>query len=164
MKYLPLVWAAIRRKPARAILTLLSVVVAFTLFGMMIGMNATIAALHSVDWRAVGLEGYGRPENYLARQIARWTKQYRASETVPIPAMDSLIDWLPRHIPVRDASAIAHGDFRMDNLVFHPSEPRILSVAEVLDHLDRYRPELDSLMTEEFHILKDGELPPASAA
>ncbi len=93
-------------------------------------MNATIAALHSVDWRAAGLEGFGRPENYLARQIARWSKQYRASETAPIPAMDSLIEWLPRHLPARDASAIVHGDFRMDNLIFHPTEPRVIAVLD----------------------------------
>jgi aminoglycoside phosphotransferase (APT) family kinase protein len=93
-------------------------------------MNATIAALHSVDWRSAGLEGYGRPENYLARQIARWTKQYRSSETVAIPAMDSVIDWLPRHMPARDATAIVHGDFRMDNLIFHPTESRIVAVLD----------------------------------
>jgi aminoglycoside phosphotransferase (APT) family kinase protein len=93
-------------------------------------MNATIAALHSVDWRAAGLEGFGRPENYLARQIARWSKQYRASETAPIPAMDSLIEWLPRHLPARDASAIMHGDFRMDNLIFHPTEPSVIAVLD----------------------------------
>jgi aminoglycoside phosphotransferase (APT) family kinase protein len=93
-------------------------------------MNATIAALHGVDWRAAGLEGFGRPENYLARQIARWTTQYRAAETEKIPAMDGLIEWLPRHIPARDATAIVHGDFRMDNLVFHPTEPRVIAVLD----------------------------------
>ena len=79
-------------------------------------MNATIAALHGVDWRAVGLEGFGRPENYLARQIARWTKQYRAAETTPIPAMDRIIEWLPARMPARDASRdrawrLPHGQF-----------------------------------------------------
>ena len=93
-------------------------------------MNATIAALHSVDWRAAGLDGYGRPENYLARQIARWGKQYRAAETTPIPAMDRLIEWLPRHMPARDATAIVHGDFRIDNLIFHPTEPRVVAVLD----------------------------------
>jgi aminoglycoside phosphotransferase (APT) family kinase protein len=93
-------------------------------------MNATIAALHSVDWRAVGLDGFGRPENYLARQIARWTKQYRAAEMDKIPAMDALIEWLPRHLPTRDATAIVHGDFRMDNLIFHPTEPRVIAVLD----------------------------------
>jgi len=93
-------------------------------------MNATIAALHRVDWRAVGLEGFGRPANYLGRQIARWTRQYRASETTTIPAMDELIEWLPRHLPARDATAIVHGDFRMDNLMFHPTEPRVVAVLD----------------------------------
>jgi len=93
-------------------------------------MNATIAALHSVDWRAVGLDGFGRPENYLARQIARWAKQYRAAETAPIAAMDGLIAWLPQHLPTRDATAVVHGDFRMDNLIFHPSEPRVVAVLD----------------------------------
>ncbi len=93
-------------------------------------MNATIAALHQVDWRAVGLEGFGRPENYLGRQIARWSKQYRASETKAIPAMDALIEWLPHHAPARDAVSIVHGDFRMDNLLFHPTEPRVVAVLD----------------------------------
>jgi len=93
-------------------------------------MNATIAALHSVDWRAVGLDGFGRPENYLARQIARWAKQYRAAETAPIAAMDGLIAWLPQHLPTRNATAVVHGDFRMDNLIFHPSEPRVVAVLD----------------------------------
>jgi aminoglycoside phosphotransferase (APT) family kinase protein len=93
-------------------------------------MNSTIAALHRVDYRDVGLEGFGRPEHYLARQIARWTRQYRASETTPIAAMGQLIDWLPAHMPARDATAIVHGDFRMDNLIFHPSEPRVVAVLD----------------------------------
>jgi aminoglycoside phosphotransferase (APT) family kinase protein len=93
-------------------------------------MNTTIAALHSVDWRGVGLEGFGRPGNYLARQLARWTQQYRASEITSIPAMDALIAWLPRHLPARDTSAIVHGDFRMDNLIFHPTEPRVVAVLD----------------------------------
>ena len=93
-------------------------------------MNQTIAALHAVDWRAAGLEGYGRPENYLARNIARWTKQYRASEIDRIEAMDRLIEWLPANQPARDATAIVHGDFRMDNLIFHPTEPRVVAVLD----------------------------------
>ena len=93
-------------------------------------MNATIAALHSLDWRARGLADYGRPGNYLARQVARWTRQYRASETEPIEAMDRLIDWLPARIPARETTALAHGDFRMDNLIFHPTEPRVLAVLD----------------------------------
>ena len=93
-------------------------------------MNATIAALHSVDAASVGLEGFGRPGNYLARQIARWTTQYRASETVPIEAMDRLIEWLPRHIPAFEATAVVHGDFRLDNLLLHPTEPRVVAVLD----------------------------------
>jgi aminoglycoside phosphotransferase (APT) family kinase protein len=93
-------------------------------------MNATIAALHTLDWRALGLADYGRPGNYLARQVARWTKQYRASETEPIEAMDRVIAWLPARIPARETTALAHGDFRMDNLIFHPTEPRVLAVLD----------------------------------
>jgi aminoglycoside phosphotransferase (APT) family kinase protein len=97
---------------------------------MFCSMNETIAALHSVDFSAVGLAGFGRPENYLARQIARWTKQYRAAETAPIAAMDRLIKWLPAHMPARDATGIVHGDFRIDNLIFHPTEPRVVAVLD----------------------------------
>ena len=93
-------------------------------------MNAVIAALHSVDYAAVGLGDFGRPGNYLARQVARWSRQYRASETEPIAAMDRLIDWLPAHLPPDGAAAIVHGDYRMDNLVFHPVEPRVIGVLE----------------------------------
>ena len=93
-------------------------------------MNAVIAALHSVDHVAVGLEGFGRPGNYMARQIGRWSKQYQASETEPQPAMDALIEWLPRHLPPEEAPRIVHGDYRMDNLVFHKSEPRVIGVLD----------------------------------
>lgn len=93
-------------------------------------MNATIADLHGLDYRAVGLEGFGRPANYLARQIGRWTTQYRASETTKLDAMDRLIEWLPRNMPTRDAAGIVHGDYRMDNLIFHPTEPRVVAVLD----------------------------------
>jgi aminoglycoside phosphotransferase (APT) family kinase protein len=97
-------------------------------------MNRVIAALHSVDPNAVGLADYGRPGNYFERQIGRWSKQYTASVTQPIEAMDRLIAWLPRHIPAgaRDDAqvSIVHGDFRLDNLVFHPSEPLVLAVLD----------------------------------
>jgi aminoglycoside phosphotransferase (APT) family kinase protein len=93
-------------------------------------MNAVIAALHSVDHIAVGLERFGRPGNYMARQIGRWSQQYQASETEPQPAMDALIDWLPRHLPPEEAPRIVHGDFRMDNLVFHKTEPRVIGVLD----------------------------------
>ncbi len=93
-------------------------------------MNRVIAALHRTDWRSLGLADYGRHEGYLARQIARWSQQYRASETEPIAAMDALIAWLPQHIPPGEETAIVHGDFRLDNLIFHPTEPRILAVLD----------------------------------
>jgi aminoglycoside phosphotransferase (APT) family kinase protein len=93
-------------------------------------MNAVIAALHGVDYGAVGLDDFGRPGNYMGRQIARWSRQYRASETEPIAAMDRLIDWLPQHLPPDGAPAIVHGDYRMDNLVFHKTEPRIVGVLD----------------------------------
>jgi len=97
-------------------------------------MNRVISELHKVDFAARGLAGYGRPGNYFERQIARWSKQYLASVTQPIPEMDELIAWLPQHIPAiaksEDMVSIVHGDFRLDNLVFHPTEPRILAVLD----------------------------------
>jgi len=97
---------------------------------MFTSMNQVIAALHSVDYAALGLEDFGRPGNYMGRQIARWSRQYRASETVKQPAMDALIDWLPAHLPPEGAAAIVHGDYRMDNLVFHKTEPRVIGVLD----------------------------------
>lgn len=97
-------------------------------------MNRVLAALHSVKPDAVGLADYGKPGNYFERQIGRWSKQYQASITQPIPEMDQLIDWLPKNIPAmaRDESlvSVVHGDYRLDNLMFHPSEPRILAVLD----------------------------------
>ena len=93
-------------------------------------MNRVIAALHQVDYMAAGLAGYGKPDKYLERQVARWSKQYRASETEKIEAMDKLIDWLPQNIPPGEETSIVHGDFRLDNMVFHPTEPRILAVLD----------------------------------
>lgn len=93
-------------------------------------MNRVIAALHQVDYESIGLSDYGRPGNYFERQIGRWSKQYRISETEKIPAMDNLIDWLPANIPSGDESCIVHGDYRLDNMVFHPTEPRILAVLD----------------------------------
>jgi aminoglycoside phosphotransferase (APT) family kinase protein len=93
-------------------------------------MNKVIADLHSVDYPALGLADFGRPGNYMARQIARWSRQYRASETEKQPAMDALIDWLPAHLPPEGAPAIVHGDYRMDNLVFHKTEPRVIGVLD----------------------------------
>lgn len=93
-------------------------------------MNDVLARLHKVDFRAVGLGDYGRPEAYVARQVARWSKQYEASKTDEIASMDRLIEWLPRHIPPGDETTIAHGDYRIENLIFHPTEPRVVAVLD----------------------------------
>jgi aminoglycoside phosphotransferase (APT) family kinase protein len=93
-------------------------------------MNRVIAALHRVDPAAVGLADYGKPGNYLARQIDRWSRQYRASETERIEAMDRLIEWLPANVPPGEETSIVHGDYRIDNVVFHPTEPRVLAVLD----------------------------------
>lgn len=94
-------------------------------------MNATIAALHKVDFAAVGLGDYGKPSNYFERQIGRWSKQYLEDELAGRdPAMDRLVEWLPVNIPAGDETSIVHGDFRIDNLIFHPTEPRIVAVLD----------------------------------
>jgi len=93
-------------------------------------MNRVIAALHKVDYAAIGLADFGKPGNYFARQIDRWTKQYRASETEKIEAMDRLIEWLPKNLPPDDETSIVHGDYRLDNMIFHPTEPRVLAVLD----------------------------------
>lgn len=93
-------------------------------------MNRVISALHGIDPYDVGLSDYGRAGNYFARQITRWTRQYHDSQTGSIPAMDALIAWLPERIPPGDQTAIVHGDFRLDNLVFHATEPRIIGVID----------------------------------
>lgn len=97
-------------------------------------MNRVLAALHSVKPAAIGLADYGKPGNYFERQIGRWSKQYQASITQAIPEMDRLIDWLPKNIPAmaRDETlvSVVHGDYRLDNLMFHPSEPRVLAVLD----------------------------------
>jgi aminoglycoside phosphotransferase (APT) family kinase protein len=93
-------------------------------------MCSVIAALHAIDPDTVGLSGYGKGGNYMYRQVARWSKQYRASETEPIDSMERLMEWLPSHIPAGEAVSIVHGDFRLDNLVFHPTEPRVIAVLD----------------------------------
>jgi aminoglycoside phosphotransferase (APT) family kinase protein len=93
-------------------------------------MNRVIAQLHTINYAAIGLADYGKPGNYFARQIERWSKQYLAAQTETIDAMDQLIAWLPANIPAGDDTAIVHGDFRLDNLLFHPTEPRILAVLD----------------------------------
>ncbi|MBI1341103.1 phosphotransferase [bacterium] len=90
----------------------------------------TLADLHRIDWRVAGLEGFGKEGDYIARQIHRWTKQYQASETTKIPEMDALIEWLPKNIPPGETTTIVHGDYRLDNMILHPTEPRILAVLD----------------------------------
>jgi aminoglycoside phosphotransferase (APT) family kinase protein len=94
-------------------------------------MNRILAALATVDPAKVGLAEFGRPGSYFARQTKRWTDQYRASETVSIPEMDILIDWLSRNMPADDDRvSVVHGDYRLDNMIFHPTEPRCLAVVD----------------------------------
>ncbi len=93
-------------------------------------LNRVIAQLHKIDYEAAGLADFGKPGDYVARQVSRWSKQYLASQTQKIEAMDKLIAWLPDNIPPASATSIVHGDFRLDNVVFHPSEPRILAVLD----------------------------------
>jgi len=93
-------------------------------------LNRVIAQLHTIDYAAIGLGDYGKPGNYFARQIERWTRQYQASQIETIEAMDKLIEWLPQHIPPGDDTSIVHGDYRLDNMIFHPTEPRILAVLD----------------------------------
>jgi aminoglycoside phosphotransferase (APT) family kinase protein len=93
-------------------------------------LNKVISKLHSLDYRAVGLDVFGKPGNYIERQVARWTKQYQASETGRVEAMDKLIAWLPQNIPPETGTTVVHGDYRLDNAIFHPTEPRILAVLD----------------------------------
>ena len=98
--------------------------------GALDDVNRVIAKLHDVDYTAVGLRDYGRAGHYLERQIARWSKQYVVSRTIPIEAMDRLIDWLPKRLPPAGTTSIVHGDLRLDNMIFHPSEPRVLALLD----------------------------------
>jgi aminoglycoside phosphotransferase (APT) family kinase protein len=93
-------------------------------------MADVLARLHGVDVAAVGLSDYGKPGNYYARQIGRWSQQYVAAKTDEIPAMDRLMAWLPAHIPPGDETTIVHGDYRVENLIFHPTEPRIVAIVD----------------------------------
>jgi len=93
-------------------------------------MAETLATLHAVDWEAVGLGDYGKPGNFFARQIARWTRQWEASKTADSADIERLIEWLPANIPAGDETTIAHGDFRLGNLMFHPTEPRVIAVLD----------------------------------
>jgi aminoglycoside phosphotransferase (APT) family kinase protein len=89
-----------------------------------------LAALHSLDYEKLGLADFGRPGNYFARQISRWSKQYYASIESPTREMDALNEWLPRTIPPGDDTSIIHGDFKLDNTIVHPTEPRIVAVLD----------------------------------
>jgi aminoglycoside phosphotransferase (APT) family kinase protein len=93
-------------------------------------LNRVIALLHTLDYRELGLESFGKPGNYIERQVGRWSKQYQASETEPMEAMDNLIAWLPKNIPPETGTTVVHGDYRLDNVIFHPTEPRILAVLD----------------------------------
>ena len=93
-------------------------------------MADTLATLHRVDPAAVGLADYGRPGNYFARQVARWSRQWEASRTRENPALDRLIAWLPGHIPEGDETVVCHGDFRIGNLMFDPVEPRVIAILD----------------------------------
>jgi aminoglycoside phosphotransferase (APT) family kinase protein len=94
-------------------------------------MNATLAQLHGVDYVAAGLSDYGRPGNYFERQVGRWSRQYlEDTDAGRDPCMDRLIEWLPGNIPPGDDTSVVHGDFRCDNMIFHPTEPRVLAVLD----------------------------------
>lgn len=89
-----------------------------------------MARLHRVDVNAVGLSDFGRPNGYVSRQVARWSKQYLASKTDDMPAMDKLMTWLPDHLPAHDETAIAHGDYRLGNLMLAPDKPEVVAILD----------------------------------
>jgi aminoglycoside phosphotransferase (APT) family kinase protein len=93
-------------------------------------MIDVLARLHRVDYAAIGLADYGKPGNYFARQITRWSEQYIAAKTDEMPAMDRLMTWLPAHVPPGDETSIVHGDYRLENLIFHSTEPHIVAVVD----------------------------------
>ena len=97
---------------------------------MYFAMAETMAKLHTADWAGLGLADYGRPGSYFARQLGRWTKQWQLSRTREIPEVDCLIEWLPTHMAPDDETTICHGDFRFGNLMFHPTEPRVVAVLD----------------------------------
>ena len=90
----------------------------------------TLADLHNTDHEAIGLGDYGKPGNYMGRQVDRWTKQYKASETTHLPDMERLIEWLPASLPAQDRTSVVHGDYRLDNMVIHPTESRVIAVLD----------------------------------
>ncbi|MEM7255474.1 MAG: phosphotransferase [Pseudomonadota bacterium] len=94
------------------------------------GMNDAMAALHNVDYQAVGLEGFGRVGGYCQRQVKRWSSQYEASKTDELVAMEKLMAWLPDNMPSADLTSVVHGDYRLGNIIFHPTEPKVLAVLD----------------------------------
>lgn len=98
--------------------------------GIYDSMNDALAKLHNVDYKSVGLEDFGRPGNYFERQVNRWIKQYRGAQTDEIPEMERLIEYMPENIPDEPTTSIAHGDYRLGNLITHPTEPRIVAVLD----------------------------------
>jgi len=93
-------------------------------------MNDTLAKIHLVDWKALGLADFGKPGNYMARQVSRWHRQYEASKTDDIEDMDYLFEWLEKNLPDDDSATVVHGDLRLENMIIHPSEPRVLAVLD----------------------------------
>jgi len=94
------------------------------------GQAGALAELHRFDWRGAGLADFGKTENYIARQIDRWTRQFQASEVEPNPSLQRLSEWLPGHIPASEAVTIAHGDYHLQNVIFHPAEPRVIGIVD----------------------------------
>jgi aminoglycoside phosphotransferase (APT) family kinase protein len=99
-------------------------------FAIYDAMNETLTRIHKVDWQAMGLEDFGMPGNYMARQVGKWSKQYMASKTDPIQSMDNLMEWLPQNIPDDDLTTIVHGDFRLENMILHPTESKVVAVLD----------------------------------
>jgi acyl-CoA dehydrogenase len=93
-------------------------------------MNHTISAIHRLDYVSLGLEAFGKPGNYFARQITRWSRQVREANIAIPNSLNKLMDWLPEHIPAEDETSLIHGDFRMDNLIFHKTDLRIIGVLD----------------------------------
>jgi aminoglycoside phosphotransferase (APT) family kinase protein len=97
---------------------------------MTLAVAETMARLHRLDWAALGLADYGHPGNYFARQIGRWSRQWEMSKSRELPAVERLIAWLPKNVPDSDITSIVHGDFRLNNLIFHPTEPKVVGVLD----------------------------------
>jgi aminoglycoside phosphotransferase (APT) family kinase protein len=93
-------------------------------------MNAALAQLHNIGYIAAGLQDFGRPENYVARQVSRWARNYQASKLDDLPEMDKVIAWLESHVPAQEIATIVHGDYRIGNLVFHPTQPHVVAVLD----------------------------------